>query len=315
MPPWQLYSRGGCPASDRSSATTRTRFKRSATAGAAKEESPSALGGSLLIITASRIIRCSLHDLTEQGSGHSRTRQQYSEDGEARNIFAVPLWNDGFPPEAYRGGRWPDQLPRGSSPGVVPTDECPGGRSHDRSPPSLAALGALPQGLLIFGGEKRTSQAGFHGSHISGWRPPLGPGQHDAHAHDGQEHEPYRQEDSHGFTVSLQSSHDMVEQAGRRSTYRPSRGEIPGAAVVDPGPGRTTIRCPRFAWNDVHLPMGATPMVMERRTTSRHVPTPGQYAGLPLPVAWPLIASVRPTRQAREVADESPSNCCQYPDF
>ena len=126
---------------------------------------------------------------------------------------------------------------------------------------------------------------------------------------------PYRQEDSHGFTVSLQSSHDMVEQAGRRSTYRPSRGEIPGAAVVDPDPGRTTIRCPRFAWNDVHLPTGATPMVMERRTTSRHVPTPGQYAGLPLPVAWPLIASVRPTRQAREVADESPSNCCQYPDF
>lgn len=147
------------------------------------------------------------------------------------------------------GGRWPDQFPRETSPGVT-TDECSSGRSHEQSPRSLAALGTLPHGLLIFGGEKRTSQAGFHGSRISGWRPPLGPGQHDAHAHDGQEHEPYRQEDSHGFTVSL--------QAVTRWSNRPDADRHTGPAGVR-YPGRPlSIRTRAARLSGVHVSLGVT---------------------------------------------------------
>jgi hypothetical protein len=147
------------------------------------------------------------------------------------------------------GGCWRDQFPRETSPGVT-TGECSSGRRHEQSPRSLAALGTLPQGLLIFGGEKRTGQAGFHASPISGWRPPLGPSQHDAHAHDGQEHEPYRQEDSHGFTVSL--------QAVTRWSNRPDADRHTGPAGVRYLGRPLSIRTRAARLSGVHVSLGMT---------------------------------------------------------
>src|SRR5262249_3652067 len=68
---------------------------------------------------------------------------------------------------------------------------------------------------------------------------------------------------SHGFTVFPSSSHEMVEPAGPRSTYRPA-----GVRRCRSGPRRHDYRVTSFARNGDHLSKGASMASVVRTATA-----------------------------------------------